>query len=467
MRFCDKLPKLRKNNNYSQEQLADKLNVSRQAVSKWEMGSSYPDMDKMLQMCKILNCNLEDLMDDGVIGENVAGQKNSKSNINTYMKDFLNFITKSYNMFCSMKFKEKIKLIFEMACICGILAILGAIILAVMESFIVRITGNTNVGYTISNTLTSIFAIMLEILGFIIALHLFKIRYLDYFVTIEDQNVIEKTIEEPIEKKESKYYNEKPKEKVIIRDAKHSTFSFFDVLGKIILIMIKIFVIMCTIPIVALFVFLVVGVIMSLFHIQYGILFFWGALALLGTGLLIYTVIEWVYNFVANQKQHVKRIFIVAIIGLILTGVGIGVSICTYLSYDKAGDYKEDYQTQVVNLPVNDTTVFNYNGYQYEYKIDNTVQDIQLEIKHMDSVYNNINSMHINGYEEYYLHYNISFSCMYKLVLSDLKNRVTRDYSNLDYITVTVTMSQETKGKLDDNYNKLQEERYKEDIFMY
>lgn len=41
MRFCDKLPKLRKENNLSQEQLADRLGVSRQAVSKWESGESH------------------------------------------------------------------------------------------------------------------------------------------------------------------------------------------------------------------------------------------------------------------------------------------------------------------------------------------------------------------------------------------------------------------------------------------
>ena len=50
MKFCDKLPKLRKENNLSQELLADKLGVSRQAVSKWESGSSYPDMEKMIDM---------------------------------------------------------------------------------------------------------------------------------------------------------------------------------------------------------------------------------------------------------------------------------------------------------------------------------------------------------------------------------------------------------------------------------
>ena len=46
MKFCEKLAKQRKNNNLSQEQLAEMLSVSRQAVSKWENGSSYPDMDK-------------------------------------------------------------------------------------------------------------------------------------------------------------------------------------------------------------------------------------------------------------------------------------------------------------------------------------------------------------------------------------------------------------------------------------
>ena len=36
MKFCDKLVKMRKNNNMSQEQLADRLGMSRQAISKWE-----------------------------------------------------------------------------------------------------------------------------------------------------------------------------------------------------------------------------------------------------------------------------------------------------------------------------------------------------------------------------------------------------------------------------------------------
>ena len=92
MKFCDKLPKLRKANNLSQEQLAEALGVSRQAVSKWESGSSYPDMEKMIAMCKVLNSTLEDLLDDGVIKSSVS----NKFNFNNYVNDFLKFITKIY-----------------------------------------------------------------------------------------------------------------------------------------------------------------------------------------------------------------------------------------------------------------------------------------------------------------------------------------------------------------------------------
>ena len=96
MRFCDKLLNLRKRNNFSQEQLAEKLNVSRQAVSKWESGSTYPDMEKMLLLCNILNCTLEELMDDGVI--KTSDMCSNKLNGNNWFNDFLKYITNSYNI---------------------------------------------------------------------------------------------------------------------------------------------------------------------------------------------------------------------------------------------------------------------------------------------------------------------------------------------------------------------------------
>ena len=60
MKFGDNLKLIRKNKNMSQELLAEKMNVSRQSVSKWENGEAYPEMHNILQLCKIFNCKIND-----------------------------------------------------------------------------------------------------------------------------------------------------------------------------------------------------------------------------------------------------------------------------------------------------------------------------------------------------------------------------------------------------------------------
>ncbi len=59
-----KLSKLRKENNYTQEQLADTLGVSRQAVSKWESNIAYPDTDKLIRISELFDCTLDYLLKD-------------------------------------------------------------------------------------------------------------------------------------------------------------------------------------------------------------------------------------------------------------------------------------------------------------------------------------------------------------------------------------------------------------------
>lgn len=62
MKFGDNLRQIRKSKKMSQEQLAEKVNVTRQSVSKWENGESYPEMNNILELCKIFNCKLNDLV---------------------------------------------------------------------------------------------------------------------------------------------------------------------------------------------------------------------------------------------------------------------------------------------------------------------------------------------------------------------------------------------------------------------
>lgn len=67
MKFADNLKKIRKRKNISQEELAERVGVSRQSVSKWETSEAYPEMNNILQLCKIFKCNINDLVNDNMI----------------------------------------------------------------------------------------------------------------------------------------------------------------------------------------------------------------------------------------------------------------------------------------------------------------------------------------------------------------------------------------------------------------
>ena len=62
MKFGENLKLIRKQKKMSQEQLAEKMNVSRQSVSKWENGESYPEMNNILELCKIFDCKINELV---------------------------------------------------------------------------------------------------------------------------------------------------------------------------------------------------------------------------------------------------------------------------------------------------------------------------------------------------------------------------------------------------------------------
>ena len=75
MLFSEKLKKLRKENNLTQEELADKLNVSRQAITKWESGDGIPDIENFKQISILFNLTIDEL-----VKEDKDISNNSKSN---------------------------------------------------------------------------------------------------------------------------------------------------------------------------------------------------------------------------------------------------------------------------------------------------------------------------------------------------------------------------------------------------
>ena len=70
MKLSDKITKLRKANGWSQEELAEQLNVSRQAISRWENGTALPDANNILQLSKLFNVTTDYLLNEDYSSDN-------------------------------------------------------------------------------------------------------------------------------------------------------------------------------------------------------------------------------------------------------------------------------------------------------------------------------------------------------------------------------------------------------------
>lgn len=119
MKFGENLKKLRKLKKMSQEKLAEKIGVSRQSVSKWETGETYPEMNNILILCKIFGCGINGLVNESLIDIDSLDEE-VKMNIVKFKKEK------------QKKMKEISKAVYILARIgkvCSIIGIIGLIIL--------------------------------------------------------------------------------------------------------------------------------------------------------------------------------------------------------------------------------------------------------------------------------------------------------------------------------------------------
>ena len=84
--IADRLIKLRKKYGYSQEELADKLGLSRQAVSKWERAEASPDTDNLICLAKLYGVSLDELLStdesvETIVKEQVKPEKEKEEGI--------------------------------------------------------------------------------------------------------------------------------------------------------------------------------------------------------------------------------------------------------------------------------------------------------------------------------------------------------------------------------------------------
>ena len=127
MEFNNKLYKLRKQKGFSQEELANRLNVSRQTISKWEVGESTPDMENLVAISELFEISLDELVLDKVPEEADTSSQVVKSEFYSDIKE--NVLTDEN--------RKKAKKGLKIAAI-----VLGIIVLIDLISFVIYVLMN-------------------------------------------------------------------------------------------------------------------------------------------------------------------------------------------------------------------------------------------------------------------------------------------------------------------------------------
>ena len=457
--LSENLRKIRKENNLSQEQLAEELGVSRQAISKWESATAYPEMDKIIQLCNKFNVSIDDLLNKDI--KEVKSEEVAKNNLNKYIEDFLGFITKTINMFSDMTFKSKMKCLFEQVVIGTVLLVISLILHSIFENAISGLFWGIlpiKVYSIVSSILNSLFLLFLSIAAIVIIIHIFKTRYLDYYEVIENKK--EKNIEK--EKVESK----KIEDKIIIRDPKHSEYKFMNGLFKAIVFMIKFFVLCFALFICFLLIMLFIGLVLSFLISKTGLLFIGVIISIISASIIGIIIILLLFNFVFNRKNDKKKMIWIFILSVITIGIGCGLIFTGILDFKVSKELNSKYiKIDSVEVEMKDNlyleiaNMYDINDVEY---IESDINNIKIEFKTnsiCDPEYHIIEDggLIVSSYYENEIEF-------IKQFVEDFNNKIIRinEYSLYD---VKIYASKENLEKLKQNYEKqVNENLYYEEI---
>ena len=473
MKFGDKLIQLRKKNNLSQEELAEKLGVSRQSVSKWESNNTYPETDKIVQICNIFECSMDDLINDKISDVDLTLRKN-KSNLNYMFDSLLEFITDTVNMFSKMTFASGLKCMIEMAIVACILFIISGIFTSVVSCVLCNIfeVFGANVVEVVDSIVSGICSGICFVVGCIILIHTFKIRYLNYFqdkkdneneLSVKDEKISK---EENIIDKKNDNKNEKvDSKKIIIRDENDKPFAFLGVFSKIIIFFIKFIAGCIGLSFVGSFIGLVIAFFVVLCFIGTHVAFVGATLGLLGSCVINALIILVILYFIFEKKVNVKLLVIVFLASLTLVGVGIGISTVSIKNLKVINETDPSlFESTKVDFKYQDNLVVTsrYHEQELHYIVDESLEgnNMRAEMSTLKNVgyiekantFMNDNMPTTYFYEEF----NGDISAAVKLVENDLKkNQIHVNYSTGIVDVVNIYANSETINKVIENTKKL------------
>ena len=415
MNLADNLKKIRKDNNLSQEALADKLGVSRQSVSKWESGLAYPEMDKVIAICKMFNLNIDELLNQDIKEVNEVKQKNST--INKYIEDFLAYITKTVDMFSSMKFWQIMKCLLEQTFIAFVLFIVFSIIGSFGNMIlydVLRIFPD-KIGWFLHSIISDIYILFAFIFSVMMMLHIFKIRYLDYYLFVKEEKEVDSIkIDESIndnkncDDKINIVYLKKKQEKIVIRDPENSGYRFISGLLKCILFIFKIFVGFIFVAFCFSLIAFVASLVLSFLFLKTGLMFIGAFLIIISCIVINIILLISLYNFIISRKNKLKILFLTFISALILFGIGCGICAIAVTDFDII-DSEPIVEEKII--PMNDKLVFEY--YYPSSFVETNSNDVKIVSKHSKyyktsisiddnivSIYYSFNDKHMNVIKE-------------------------------------------------------------------
>ncbi|MBR6689652.1 MAG: helix-turn-helix domain-containing protein [Clostridia bacterium] len=459
MKLSENLKIIRRDNNLSQEQLAEKLGVSRQAVSKWESGQSYPEMDKVLLICKLFNYNIDELMNENV--KVVEETKESTSIVNKYAKDFFSFITKTIDMFSSMKFKQKLKCIIE-ECFMFCLIFLVFLLIGAVGDYIANNVFGTIFRdfyyYGLRNILEAIYIVFSIIAGTTVFLHIFKIRYLDYYEIVKENVEDSESIKEEDKDKEikedkdnKKIFVEKKKERVIIRDPNHSSSKFLNGLFNLVLAFIKFVVICLGLLFVFTFVSLCTLLVLSMLFIKTGMLFVGTVLLIIALLIANFVILEILYDFIVNRKFNKVRVGVLFLVSLIITGISIGLILIGFADFEviENNDNTFTMSDEYVYKMKED---FAFNTYNCAYRyIETDIKDVKIVVNYTKYAKCYVHDLN-HGIEIYCGSDELKTIDLIKQIIKDINNKQIKDYP---YVAeVHIYASKENIEKIQENNDK-------------
>lgn len=438
MNFASNLQKLRKRENMSQEALAEKLDVTRQSVSKWESGASYPEMDKLISICKIFNVDMDTLINGDVLDEK---KQDKETTINTkdILDKFNTLMKKIVCLFESMSFKEIIEFLVTVFLLI-IIILIGTIPKDIIENLI----GDGllyDIAY-VGPTLDTIFCLIVDILysvfAIVVFIYVLKIKYLDRIKIKEETN------KEIIVKEKEKRVEEV--EKVIIKDTNSN--SLTRTLAKIIIYIIKFFVVLF------LFAPLICIVVLAVM-LGFLVLFVFKGLPLIGillwtiAGLIISALcFEVPLNFVINHKNNYKRVTITLLISLIVIIIGSIIFAFEFFSLTYVDSLPIDVKTKEITetLPMsNDFKTIGYYHNDIEYVVDDSLTDrVEITVTYYDYLINN--NVEIDVHDSNLLVYidspkEFSFKEALDKISDDIKDGKIYNYDKLYEYKVTIKTS--------------------------